>query len=295
MGVPYAGRFQPLLAPRRLRPGEDFERRTLSDLAVVVPVPGKVDVPTFRRLVLVFQLRPGASLGPTICPERVYLKLFKDIPRADVDMLLPGARVRMKLLDRGKLGVGVLTGLGTMGYRVLTQMADFFQVLMEPGLILWSLTAGVVSYAYKSYFDFQTTRQRYHLSLTQSLYFQNLDSNVGVLTRLFDEAEEQETRTALLAYFCLLRHAGESGVSADDLESAMGLYLDRYAGVPLMCLPGVAADLLGRLGLLRRHDGGLFPVLLDEAIEALKCTTAGERITLGAERVTPPHPPSGRG
>jgi hypothetical protein len=258
--------------------GDDFERRTWTNWRTWFQ-PRQIDVPIFRRLVLAFQLRTGASLGPTICPDRVYLKLFKDIPRADVDMLLPGARVRLNLLDRGKLGVGVLTGLGTMSYRVLTQMADFFHVLMEPGLIIWSLTAGVVSYAYKSYFDYQTTQQRYHLSLTQSLYFQNLDSNVGVLTRLFDEAEEQETRTAILGYFCLLRHAGESGVNADSLESAMGMYLDRYAGVPLMCQPGIVIDLLDRLGLIRRRDGSLFPVPLEEAVEAVKCSTIGGRIT----------------
>src|SRR3569623_481907 len=171
-------------------------------------------------------LKPASA---AFAPDRAALKLFTDIPRADVDMLMPGARVRLKLMDRGKLGVGVLTGVGTMSYRVLPQMADFFHVLMEPGMLLWGLVAGMASYAYKSYFDYQTTRQRYHLSLTQSLYFQNLDSNVGVLTRLFDEAEEQETRTALLGYFCLLRHAGPAGVSAAALESAMGVNLARYA------------------------------------------------------------------
>ena len=249
--------------------GESFERRTLSNWRTLFQ-PRQIDVPIFRRLVLAFKTRTGHVLTPAISPDHVYLKLFKDIPRADVDMLLPGARVRLELLDLGKLGVGVLTGLGTMSYRVLTQMADFFHTIMEPGMILWSLVAGVCSYAYKSYFDYQTTQQRYHLSLTQSLYFQNLDSNVGVLTRLFDEGEEQETRTAFLGYFCLLRHAGESGVSADSLESAMGLYLDRYAGVPLICQPGVVVALLDRLGLIHRHEGSLFPVPLGRAVETVR-------------------------
>ena len=252
--------------------GESFERRTLCSWRTLFQS-RQIDVPIFHRLVLAFKLRPGQSLTPTISPDHVYLKLFKDIPRADVDMLLPGARVRLELLDLGKLGVGVLTGLGTMSYRVLTQMADFFRTIMEPGLILWSLTAGVCSYAYKSYFDYQTTQQRYHLSLTQSLYFQNLDSNIGVLTRLFDEAEEQETRTAFLGYFCLLRHAGESGVSADSLESAMGLYLDRYAGVPLVCQPGDVVALLDRLALIERHEGILFPVPLGSAVETVRSIT----------------------
>ncbi len=256
--------------------GESFERRTLCNWRTLYQ-PRQIDVPIFHRLVLAFKLRTGNVLTPTISPDHVYLKLFKDIPRADVDMLLPGARVRLELLDRGKLGVGVLTGLGTMSYRLLAQMSELIDTIMTTGMTLWGLAAGACGYAYKSYFDYQTTQQKYHLSLTQSLYFQNLDSNVGVLTRLFDEAEEQETRTVFLGYFCLLRHAGESGVSADSLESAMGLYLDRYAGVPLVCQPGVVVSLLDRLGLIQRHEGSLFPVPLGKAVEIVrsKSSTTG--------------------
>ena len=42
----------------------------------------------------------------------------------------------------------------------------------------------------------------------------NLDDNAGVLFRLLDEAEEQEAREAMLAYFFLWRHAQAEGWSA---------------------------------------------------------------------------------
>src|SRR5262245_4813232 len=77
----------------------------------------EVEVPIFRRLVLILKLRAGPKLGPGADPEHVYLKLFKDIPRPDVDMLLPGAKVRLKLFDRGKIGVGFLSGLATVTWR----------------------------------------------------------------------------------------------------------------------------------------------------------------------------------
>jgi hypothetical protein len=116
------------------------------------------------------------------------------------------------------------------------------------------LAAGCLGYGYKTYYDYHQTRQAYHLNLTQSLYFQNLDSNAGVLTRLFDEAEEQVTRTALLAYFCLWRYAGPDGSTAEELQASMELYLDRYAGMPLECDRGEAvAGLLG-LGLAERCE-----------------------------------------
>ena len=58
---------------------------------------------------------------------------------------------------------------------------------------------------------YQSTRQAYHLMLTQSLYYQNLDNNAGVLTRLLDEAEEQECREVLLGYYCLWKYGPEQG------------------------------------------------------------------------------------
>ena len=53
----------------------------------------------------------------------------------------------------------------------------------------------------------------------------------------------------------------------------MGMYLDRYAGVPLMCQPGIVVDLLDRLSLIRRRDGYLLPVPLEESIGAVKSPT----------------------
>ena len=47
--------------------------------------------------------------------------------------------------------------------------------------------------------------------------------------RLFDEAEEQECRLAILAYWCLWRYAGADGWTAADLDASVELYLDRYA------------------------------------------------------------------
>ena len=62
-----------------------------------------------------------------------------------------------------------------------------------------------VGYGMRSFYGYLQTKQKYQLNLTESLYYQNLDNNAGVLTRLLDEAEEQENREAALAYFFLWR------------------------------------------------------------------------------------------
>ncbi len=58
-------------------------------------------------------------------------------------------------------------------------------------------------YGVRSFYGYLQTKQKYQLNLTESLYYQNLDNNAGVISRLLDEAEEQENREAVLAYtFC---------------------------------------------------------------------------------------------
>jgi hypothetical protein len=52
-------------------------------------------VPVFQRLVLILKLRPHKRLVGDVDAESVYLKVFKDIPKLDLHMLLPGARVLM--------------------------------------------------------------------------------------------------------------------------------------------------------------------------------------------------------
>jgi hypothetical protein len=112
-------------------------------------------------------------------------------------------------------------------------------------------------------------RQRYHLTLTRSLYFQNLDSNAGVLTRLLDEAESQECVAALLGYWCLWHYASPDGYSAEDLDTVMDLYLDRYADLSVQCDSGLARKRLLELGLATEQAGRLRVVPLSEAIVAL--------------------------
>ena len=52
----------------------------------------EIRVPLYQRLVLIVKLRSHKRLDRDIDTSRVYLKIFKDIPKADQDMLLPGAR-----------------------------------------------------------------------------------------------------------------------------------------------------------------------------------------------------------
>jgi hypothetical protein len=207
--------------------GDGTDRRTRR-------VPGKwwrteeVTVPVYKRLAMILKLRPSKRLDSRVNTERVYLQIFKNIPKLDVGMLLPGARVRMTRFDQGKVGLPLLSGVGMAVYNIADNVIEaLMRSAANPSMFVWGLASGAVGYGCKSYYSYAGTKQRYHLNLTQVLYFQNLDTNSGVLFRLIDEAEEQECREAILAYYVLWRHAGDKGFTSEALDDYVEIDLER--------------------------------------------------------------------
>jgi hypothetical protein len=250
-------------------------------------------VPVFQRLVLIVKLRPHRRLSSKADTESVYLKIFKDIPKLDLNMLLPGARVQMTYLDRSKISFPLLTGVGALLSKPVAALALVFPSLLalaqsvghgvegavrnfvtsgSPSWALWGLATGSLGYGYRSYYGYQDTKRRYRLTLTENLYFQNLDNNCGVLVRLLDEAEEQECREALLAYFFLLRKAGERGWTSAELDDAVEEYLEKSAGVKVDFEIGDAIGKLERLRIVEKQGDRYRARPLEQALQVLDWT-----------------------
>jgi hypothetical protein len=231
----------------------------------------EVSVPTFSRVAVIFKQRPHKRLGNAPDTRSVYLKLFKDIPQIDVEMLLPGGRIRMPVLDRLKLGGSITSSVAYVAWKLST-----FPLLTLLGGIatstLWLLYAPIAliaGYGYKTWYSFQVSRQTYTLQLTQSLYYQNLDNNGGVMFRLLDEAEEEETRETLLAYFYLWRYAGERGWTAAQLDDYVELELEKRLGVKVDFEVDDALAKLEAAGLVDTTDGRYRVIPIDAAQDRL--------------------------
>jgi hypothetical protein len=249
--------------------GDAVERRTRRRWTRLWKVE-EAEVPVYRRLAVILKLRPHPRLRGPVDTENVFLKVFKDIPKLDVMMLLPGARVHLSRFDRGRIGFPLVTGAAVAVLNILRDVATTVEDALASPSTMWGLAAGGLGYGWRSFYGYQQTRQRYHLALTQSLYFQNLDSNAGVLTRLFDEAEEQDGRLALLAYYCLWRFANEAGWTSADLDASVELYLDRYADVSFLCPTGSALAQLRKLRLVEEAGDRFRAVPPARALEALR-------------------------
>jgi hypothetical protein len=197
-----------------------------------------------------FQLRPHRRLSAEEHTHPVYLKIFKNIPKMDLEMLLPGSQVRMTLMDRGRILLPTVSGIALTVIKII-KGAVVLAYAGAYGLIgFFGLVGGTVGYGVKSFFGYLRTREKYQLNLTKNLYYQNLDNNAGVLFRLLDEAEEQEFREAILAWFLLWRHAPPSGWTQAMLDHHAEEFLRSTTGVDVDFEVHDALAKLRRLGLI---------------------------------------------
>jgi hypothetical protein len=164
-------------------------------------------------------------------PGSTVLRLFQNVPEADLEMLFPNIRVGMRTLDKLMIGVPAVVSGGL----VLTTKMGTTLLLLGSLLGFWLgmsskpvqldkaaflvLSAGVVAlagYLWKQYANFRNRKLKYTQALTEILYFKLLDNNVGALFRILDDAEESECKESLLAYYFLLTKG--SPMSASELD-----------------------------------------------------------------------------
>jgi len=260
--------------------GDATEKRTRRRLRNFYRVEEAL-VPVYKRLVIILKMRKHKRLPKEVDTDSVYLKVFKDIPKLDVKMLLPGARVCLSKFDRGRITVPLLTGAGMIAWRlvgsvwrtILNWGDDVVNIVLgtasgNPWLV-WILASGALGYGYQSYYGSQQLKKSYHLTLTESLYYQNLDSNAGVLTRLLDEAEEQEAREAVLAYYFLWHYAGEEGWTSASLDDNVEQYLESTVGQKVDFEVGDALGKLERMHVVRKAGDRYRAVPITDALEVL--------------------------
>ena len=157
------------------------------------------------------------------------LKLFQNVPAADLEMLFPNIRVGMRLLDKLVMGVPALvsgglvltTKMGTTLVLLGSLFGFWLGLSSQPVelnkatvLVLLAGLGALGGYLWKQFVNFRNRKLKYTQALTENLYFKLLDNNAGVLFRLLDDAEESECKESMLAYYFLLAQ-GESMTSAE--------------------------------------------------------------------------------
>lgn len=159
------------------------------------------EVPLYQRIVVIFRTNREFK-SSQFDPRYVYLRMFKNVPQQDVDMLLPALGIQMSWLDHSRIVVPSVYAAAITLWRFLRNvlLLAFFGVFKTVAMVVLVLFA--IGFGVKSMFTYRSqTKRRYLLNMAQSLYYQNLDNNAGALLRLLEDGEQQEACEAILAYF----------------------------------------------------------------------------------------------
>lgn len=233
----------------------------------------RVEIPTYQRLALILKLRPHKRLGSGVNTGAVFLKLFKDIPKADLEMLLPGTRMQMPRSTKLKLGTTVVGGLGYILYNVLGALLSATATVLAAGLAglmtLLGPLAVLGGFGFRQWQGYTSTKIKYSLQLSQSLYYQNLDNNAGVLYHLLDEAEEQECRETILGYFYLWQYAGPAGWTSGELDDFIETELEKKANIKVDFEIDDALAKLERMNAVSKDGDRYIAQPITKTLEAL--------------------------
>lgn len=222
------------------------------------------------------------SLKASCTPGSIVLKMFQNVPKADLEMLFPNTKVRMRLKDKLMIGIPALvsgiviaaTKLGASFILLGTLMGFWLGFSDEPVTLnktsLLVLLAGfgtLGGYIWKQFTGFKNRKLKFIQKLTENLYFKNLDNNEGVYYRLINEAEKEECKEVLLAYFYLLQLNQET--SAKQLDQDIEQWIKHTWNITLDFDIEDAMNKLQRLELVTKNKQGFIALSLNDAIKNL--------------------------
>ena len=241
-----------------------------------------VSFSNFDRVVIYVKLKADAALQQR--PDRTgitMLKLFQNVPKADIEMLFPNTRLGMRMIDKLIIGVPAVAGgvvalstkvgasmilLGALLGYWLGLSAEPVELSRATALALIAGIAGLGSFIWKQFSNFKNRKLRFLQSLTENLYFKNLDNNAGVFHRLVDDAEEEECKEAILAYSFLL--LSEQPLTREQLDAEIERWFEDQWDCTLDFEIDDALDKLHKLGLVSGEQT-LRALPLAEACEVL--------------------------
>ncbi|NOU07795.1 MAG: DUF3754 domain-containing protein [Hyphomicrobiaceae bacterium] len=248
------------------------------------------ELPIFRRLFLLFKLKPidvrakevmveehvsreeadklvrkrRGMLPPQISDNYVYMKLFKNIPRADIEMIFPNTRIRFRMKDKLKFGVTAGGGVGMGVIGTATKIAAATTPIGMAGAVM--ALGGIAA---RQATSFLNQRNKYMVTMAQNLYFHALADNRGVLTLLADRAAEEDVKEEFLLY-CML---AKTRCNVRDLEQ-IDHAIERWLKTSFEADANYDVD----DALKRLIADGIVTQLPDGTLETLSPAAACERI-----------------
>ena len=140
---------------------------------------------------------------PVFVPEEqagtIIAKQFRDVPIEHLKIVAPEVKLNLPLFDKFKVGGTFFAGFGTAFLKLIYAAA--FSIVVFAVLLV-----GIILAFLKGIFGFLNSRTKCMKKFSESLYHKSLSNNVAAVNMLLDQAETQEVKEALLAYYILYVH-----------------------------------------------------------------------------------------
>jgi hypothetical protein len=163
-----------------------------------------------------------------IDPGAIVLKIFKRVPKNDLETIFPNAIPMMSTTDKLLLWVpGLVGGISLLSAKVIPALIKM-QSAYESGETIdllnskTSLNQGLIAlgilgaYLFRQYNNFVNKKIKYSKMLSDSLYFKNLGNNSGAFYSLLNSSEEEVLKETILAYSFLNR--SKTPLTEDELD-----------------------------------------------------------------------------
>ena len=162
-------------------------------------------------------------------PGSIVLKIFKRVPKNDLETIFPNAIPKMSTTDKLLLLVpGIFGGISLLSAKVIPALINMYgayetgeaidllnsKTSLNQGLI----ALGILSaYCFRQYNNFVNKKIRYSKMLSDSLYFKNLGNNSGAFYSLLNSSEEEVLKETILAYAFLYK--SKNPLTSEEIDN----------------------------------------------------------------------------
>jgi hypothetical protein len=212
-------------------------------------------------------------------PGCIVLKIFKRVPKNDLETIFPNAVPRMSNLDKILFWVpGIGGGLSLLITKVIPGLIAMYAAykagesldLMnsKTGFYQGLIALGVLGgYLFRQYSSFVNKKIRFSKMLSDSLYFKNLGNNSGAFYSLLNSSEEEEFKETIMAYSFLRNNVHP--VTAEELDKQIERWFNTELGNDLDFDVEDALFKLKNLGLGIEKNGKWEVLPVEKALERM--------------------------
>ncbi|MFB9110412.1 TMEM143 family protein [Flavobacterium gyeonganense] len=209
-------------------------------------------------------------------PGSIVLKIFKRVPKNDLETIFPNAIPKMSTTDKLLLWVpGIFGGISLLTAKVIPALINMYEAYRTGEAIdllnsKTSLNQGLIAlgilsaYCFRQYNNFINKKIRYSKMLSDSLYFKNIGNNSGVFYSLLNSSEEEVLKETILAYSFL--HRSKDPLTTEEIDDQIETWFKNKLNTNLDFNTKEALLKLKDIGLGIETNGKWKVIALEDAL-----------------------------